>query len=105
MAFFALFAFFDRAEECSHPMTKNSPPPQAHAHTHAHDEAKVVAAARSDSVPRRVLIAEDDEKAGQQLKRLLEGDRELNVHADTTRDGRQALDALRQNFYSLFLTD
>ncbi|HEY8504937.1 MAG TPA: sigma-54 dependent transcriptional regulator, partial [Gemmataceae bacterium] len=51
----------------------------------------------------RVLIAEDNELAGQQLKELLEED--LGLRVDVTRDGRAALEALRKNFYSLFLTD
>ena len=52
---------------------------------------------------RRLLIAEDNELVGQQLKTLLEAEDDLRV--DTTRDGRQALEALKQNFYSIFLTD
>jgi len=55
------------------------------------------------SFQRRLLIAEDNELVCQQLKTLLEGEGDL--HVDTTRDGRQALEALRQNFYSIFLTD
>ena len=55
------------------------------------------------SFQRRVLIAEDNELTCQQLKTLLEGEGDLRV--DTTRDGKQALEALRQNFYSIFLTD
>src|SRR5262249_53401358 len=55
------------------------------------------------SFQRRLLIAEDNELVGQQLKTLLEAEDDLRV--DTTRDGRQALEALKQNFYSIFLTD
>src|SRR5262245_22406079 len=55
------------------------------------------------SFQRRLLIAEDNELVGQQLKTLLETEDDLRV--DTTRDGRQALEALKQNFYSIFLTD
>src|SRR5690348_16022002 len=55
------------------------------------------------SFQRRVLIAEDNELTCRQLKELLESEGDL--HVDTTRDGRQALEALRENFYSIFLTD
>jgi two-component system, NtrC family, response regulator AtoC len=55
------------------------------------------------SFQRRLLIAEDNEDTCRQLKTLLEA--EGNLHVDTTRDGRQALEALQQNFYSIFLTD
>jgi DNA-binding NtrC family response regulator len=60
-------------------------------------------AAGTVSFQRRLLIAEDNELVCQQLKTLLESEGDLRV--DTTRDGRQALEALRQNFYSIFLTD
>src|SRR5579863_7560197 len=57
----------------------------------------------SVSFQRRVLIAEDNELTCKQLKELLESEGDL--HVDTARDGKQALEALQQNFYSIFLTD
>src|SRR5437868_5728757 len=51
----------------------------------------------------RVLIAEDNELACKQLKTCLENI--LDVRVDTTLDGRQALAALKKNYYSIFLTD
>jgi len=51
----------------------------------------------------RVLIAEDNEQTAQQLRSLLEGP--LGLRVDVAEDGKQALDALKRNFYSLFLTD
>lgn len=51
----------------------------------------------------RVLIAEDDAKAGEQLKALLE--QTMSLRVDTTQDGKQALEALQKNLYSIFLTD
>src|SRR5262245_13292344 len=55
------------------------------------------------SIQPRLLIAEDNELACQQLKTCLES--ELGVRVDTTSDGRQALTALNQHYYSVFLTD
>jgi DNA-binding NtrC family response regulator len=51
----------------------------------------------------RVLIAEDDARTGGQLRDLLES--ALNLEVDIAHDGKQALDALRDHFYSVFLTD
>jgi DNA-binding NtrC family response regulator len=51
----------------------------------------------------RVLIAEDNDQTAQQLRSLLQGT--LGVKVDVADDGKQALDALKRNFYSLFLTD
>jgi DNA-binding NtrC family response regulator len=51
----------------------------------------------------RLLIAEDNELVGRQLKTCLEAD--PGVRVDITRDGKQALDALENNYYSIFLTD
>src|SRR5262245_16712327 len=51
----------------------------------------------------RVLIAEDNELASKQLKTSLENT--LNVRVDLTADGKQALVALKKNYYSVFLTD
>lgn len=51
----------------------------------------------------RVLIAEDDKQAAKQLRLLLETD--LGLQVDTTTDGKEALEALKKNFYSVFLTD
>jgi DNA-binding NtrC family response regulator len=52
---------------------------------------------------RRVLIAEDNETNRTQLKEALESDPKLKV--DTTNDGKEALQALLGNNYSLLLTD
>jgi DNA-binding NtrC family response regulator len=74
--------------------------------------AKVTTAARSGSAvqapasqPRRILIAEDNEHARQQLRTLLEA--EGGVQVDTAGDGREALRALTADArnYSIFLTD
>src|SRR3954449_4414386 len=51
----------------------------------------------------RLLIAEDNELVCRQLKTCLEAD--LKVRVDTTSDGKQALAALKKNYYSIFLTD
>src|SRR5262245_194131 len=51
----------------------------------------------------RVLIAEDNEQTSQQLRLLLE--KSLGVSVDVADDGKQALEALKRNYYSLFLTD
>src|SRR5262245_8967885 len=89
-----------RERSVQHRMTK-------HLHAPPTTNGDKVTAARpasgTVSFQRRLLIAEDNELVGQQLKTLLEADGDL--HVDTTRDGRQALEALRQNFYSIFLTD
>jgi DNA-binding NtrC family response regulator len=52
---------------------------------------------------RRVLIAEDNETNRTQLQQALESDPKLKV--DTTNDGKEALQALLGNNYSLLLTD
>jgi two-component system, NtrC family, response regulator AtoC len=89
-----------REEEHEQPMTKStlSNGPTTTALKAAHSGPKPAV-----SFQRRVLIAEDNELTCRQLKELLESEGDL--HVDTTRDGRQALEALRQNFYSIFLTD
>lgn len=51
----------------------------------------------------RVLIAEDDELVREQLQTLLEED--LNLQIDVAPNGQQALEALKREFYSVFLTD
>ena len=78
-------------------MTKNPPSPGGAPATRT--------ATPTVSFQRRLLIAEDNELTLHQLKKLLEEDPELHVRVDTTRDGKQALEALKQNFYSIFLTD
>ncbi len=52
---------------------------------------------------RRILLAEDNEVNRQQMQHILETDHKVKV--DTTRDGREALEALAENSYSLLLTD
>lgn len=51
----------------------------------------------------RVLIAEDNELVSRQLKSYLE--EELGLRVDVANDGKQALAALKKQFYSIFLTD
>jgi DNA-binding NtrC family response regulator len=55
------------------------------------------------SLPRRILIVEDNETTRQQLKQLLEVDAKLQV--DTTGDGIEALEALISHNYSIVITD
>lgn len=72
--------------------------PAAVGHTHHHNgfgDAK--------AIQPRLLIAEDNELACRQLKSYLESD--LGLRVDTAKDGKQALAALKQNYYSIFLTD
>jgi DNA-binding NtrC family response regulator len=52
---------------------------------------------------RRILLAEDSDKTRQSLKELLETDEQVQV--DTVQDGQEALKALSQHSYSIFLTD
>jgi DNA-binding NtrC family response regulator len=52
---------------------------------------------------RRILIVEDQELAARHLRQALEGDRQLQV--DLANDGKQALQQLLENPYSLVLTD
>src|SRR5262245_15324788 len=59
--------------------------------------------ANAKAIQPRLLIAEDNELVGRQLKTCLEA--ELNLRVDTVRDGREALAALKENYYSIFLTD
>jgi len=54
-------------------------------------------------IRRRILIVEDDEGAGQQLKRLLELDQGLEVALAA--NGQQALQCLREDNYSIVITD
>jgi DNA-binding NtrC family response regulator len=54
-------------------------------------------------VPRRVLIAEDNELTRQQLQQLLEADCKIQV--DTTGDGQEALRSLMNHNYSIVITD
>jgi DNA-binding NtrC family response regulator len=55
------------------------------------------------SVPRRILIVEDNDQARKQLQELLQFDPGLQV--DSTSDGRQALRKLEDQPYSIVLTD
>lgn len=52
---------------------------------------------------RRILIVEDNERSGQQMKHLLEQDPHLDV--ETTADGAVALDRLSERNYSILITD
>src|SRR5437868_80587 len=65
--------------------------------------APKVSPRESQSMQRRILIAEDNELTRQQLKQLLETDPKLRV--DTTGDGSEALQALIEHNYSIVITD
>jgi DNA-binding NtrC family response regulator len=52
---------------------------------------------------RRLLIAEDNDQTRQQLKQLLEADEKILV--DTTGDGAEALQKLKEHSYSIVITD
>jgi DNA-binding NtrC family response regulator len=51
----------------------------------------------------RVLIADDNEQVARNLQSLLESD--LGLLVNRARDGKQALEALERDYYSLCLTD
>src|SRR5690349_4499043 len=70
---------------------------------HEEDLAENRAASMGLSYQPRVLIAEDNEQTSHQLRLLLE--KSLGVSVDVADDGKQALEAVKRNFYSLFLTD
>jgi DNA-binding NtrC family response regulator len=55
------------------------------------------------SIQPRLLIAEDNDLVSRQLQALLKAG--LGARVDIARDGRQALTALKKNYYSVFLTD
>ena len=55
------------------------------------------------SIPRRILIVEDNELARRQLQQLLEVDKNLQV--TTTNDGERALQELTEHTYSIVITD
>jgi DNA-binding NtrC family response regulator len=55
------------------------------------------------AMPRRILIADDSAPTREQLRTLLQADRDFQV--DTTGDGRSALESLTKTNYSIFLTD
>src|SRR5215472_10416671 len=57
----------------------------------------------AESVPRRILIVEDNEVARRQLQQLLQSDLELQV--DATGDGQKALQDLTEHNYSIVITD
>jgi DNA-binding NtrC family response regulator len=52
---------------------------------------------------RRILIVEDDEKAGRQLQKFLQSDAELEI--DVTNNGENAIHALSDGNYSIVITD
>src|SRR5438093_872730 len=57
----------------------------------------------AESVPRRLLIVEDNEVARRQLQQLLQTDLQLQV--DVTGDGQKALQDLTEHSYSIVITD
>jgi two-component system response regulator AtoC len=67
--------------------------------------AESTASTSTNAAPRRILIADDNDAARQQLKRLLQD--EPGVAVDTTGDGSQALEMLTsaKPSYSILLTD
>ncbi len=56
-----------------------------------------------EAIHPRLLIAEDSPLVCRQLKTWLET--ALKLRVETTGDGKQALEALQKNYYSVFLTD
>ncbi|MFO0880861.1 MAG: sigma-54 dependent transcriptional regulator [Gemmataceae bacterium] len=68
----------------------NHPPPSA-------------ASTNTPPIQARLLLADDNELVCRQLKACLEAD--PNVRVETTNDGKEALGLLKQNYYSIFLTD
>jgi DNA-binding NtrC family response regulator len=62
-------------------------------------------AAREETEPmqRRILIADDNDLARQQLQKLLESDQRLKV--DTASNGTEALEAICEQNYSIVITD
>src|SRR5437660_5240850 len=56
-----------------------------------------------DSVPRRILIVEDEELAARQLQNLLTADPTLQV--EVTNDAHKALADMEKNHYSVVITD
>src|SRR5206468_936072 len=57
----------------------------------------------ADFMQRRILIADDNELARQQLQKLLEGDQRLKV--DLASNGTEALEAICDHNYSIVITD
>lgn len=71
---------------------------------HNHDQTVVSAVSKdAESVPRRILIVEDNEVARRQLQQLLQTDLQLQV--DATGDGHKALQDLSEHNYSIVITD
>jgi DNA-binding NtrC family response regulator len=61
------------------------------------------ASKEAQSVPRRILIVEDNEVARRQLQQLLQSD--LSLQVDVTGDGHKALQDLGEHNYSIVITD
>lgn len=57
----------------------------------------------AETLPRRILIVEDNEVARRQLQQLLQTD--LNLQVDATGDGHKALQDLTEHNYSIVITD
>jgi len=55
------------------------------------------------ALPRNILIVEDDELTRRQLQQLLQADPNLSV--EVIGDGKQALERLTENTYSIVVTD
>src|SRR6266478_4466803 len=69
-----------------------------------HPAHPVVASLSSDIAPRRrILIAEDNDVTRSQMKELLQDDAGLQI--DVTNNGREALQRLLEQNYSILLTD
>jgi DNA-binding NtrC family response regulator len=69
----------------------------------ARPQAPADAQHESLSIPRRILIVEDNDLARRELQRLLQEDPQWQV--DAVREGEEALRLLSQHDYSLALTD
>src|SRR5262249_24476219 len=80
-------------------MARTSPKdPQAN-----HQTPATVLSSETESPSRRVLIVEDNDVARRQFQQLLQLDPHLQV--DSTSGGRQALQNLVENHYSIVITD
>ncbi|HEV3118538.1 MAG TPA: sigma-54 dependent transcriptional regulator [Gemmataceae bacterium] len=74
--------------------------PSSNGSSHGHERAT---AEQPLAMRRRILIVEDNESAGRQLQKALQSDPDLQV--DVTNNGEKAIHLLRENNYSIVITD
>ena len=67
------------------------------------ETAKAASPAEPSALHQRILVVEDNEDAGEALRRMLET--ALGVPADRADDGAQALEKLKERPYSVVITD